>query len=218
MESNHDLDKLEKKTASVIFQDGIFDMTLGLVLVAFGIASLLYNYLPDPWDSLFGFLLYIVIAIPLFLIQFLVTKPRLGIVKFGAKRKKINFVIIAVGVVLLLSNIVVFILIFTNILQFTGNVYLMAVIFGLIPLTVFTLMAYFMSFKRLYLIGTIFSISFTMKEILTIQDFNLIGNILFLSLGVIIIVIGLVCLIRFLKKYPKVPVIDHEFREITSQQ
>ncbi len=218
MDSNNDLDRLEKKTASLNFQDGIFDMTLGLVLVAFGIASLLYNYLPDPWNSLFGFLLYLVIAIPLFLVQFLVTKPRLGIVKYGAKRKKINIAIIAVGVVILLSNIVVFILIFTDTLQFNGNVYLMAVIFGLVPLTIFTLMAHFMSFKRLYLIGTIFSISFTMKEILTIQNFDLIGNILFLSLGVVIISIGLVCLIRFLKKYPKVPVIDHEFREITSQQ
>jgi hypothetical protein len=217
MEANYNLEKLEKRTASVIFQDGIFDMTLGLVLVAFGIASLLSNYLPDPWDSWFGFLLYLVIAIPLFLIQAFVTRPRLGVVKYTTERKKKNLAMIAIGTVLLLSNIVVFFLIFLDIIEFTGHGYLMAAIFGLIPTVLFLLMAYFMDFKRLYIIGPIFGLGFTLKEIFSLVSLALVGNIIFISLGVIIISIGIVFLVRFLKKYPKLKVPDYEF-QATDQQ
>ncbi|NHJ48695.1 MAG: hypothetical protein FK733_13000 [Asgard group archaeon] len=215
MDVNYNLDKLEKRTASVIFQDGIFDMSLGLVLIAFGIASMLYNILPDPWSSLFGFLLYLVIAVPLFSIQFFVTRPRLGVVKYTTERKQKNMAAIAIGIVILLSNIVVFILIFTEVIQFSGNEYLMAVLFGMIPLIIFLSMAYFMNFKRLYLTGSLFSVGFFIKEIFTIQNLRLAGNIIFISLGVIIVTIGIVCLIRFLKKYPKIEVQDDEFPETT---
>jgi hypothetical protein len=218
MDVNYDLEKLEKKTASLIFQDGIFDMSLGLVLIAFGIASLLNDKLGDPWDSLFGFLLYLVIAIPLFMVQIFVTRPRLGEVKLSANRKKKNMTIIAFGLVVLLSNIVVFILIFTEVIQFSGNAYFMAAIFGLIPLILFTMMAYFMDYKRLYIVGSLFSLGFFLKEILSIQNLVLLGNIIFIGLGVAIVTIGVVYLIRFLKKYPKVTVKDYEFEEIQSQQ
>lgn len=218
MNENYDLKKLEKKTASVIFQDGIFDMSLGLVLIAFGIASLLYNKLSDPWDGLFGFLLYLVIAVPLFLVQAFITKPRLGVVKYSTERKKKNMIIISIGVIILLSNVIVLILFFVDVIQFSWNSYLMAILFGLIPLIIFTLMAYFMEFKRLYIIGTLFSIAFTLKEILTLQGFNLIGNIVFISLGVIIVTIGIACLIQFFKKYPKIMVQDYEFKEPGIQQ
>ncbi|NHK31738.1 MAG: hypothetical protein FK730_10330 [Asgard group archaeon] len=218
MDVNYDLEKLEKKTASLIFQDGIFDMSLGLVLIAFGIATLLYDKLGDPWDSLFGFLLYLVIAIPLFMVQIFVTRRRLGEVKFSTKRKKKNMTIIAFATVLLLSNIVVFILIFADVIQFSGHAYFMAAIFGLIPLILFTLMAYFLDYKRLYIVGSLFSLGFFLKEIFTIQNLILLGNIIFIGLGVVIVTIGVVYLIRFLKKYPKVMVKDYEYEEIRSQQ
>jgi hypothetical protein len=218
MDVNYDLEKLEKKTASLIFQDGIFDMSLGLVLIAFGIATLLYPILGDPWDSLFGFLLYLVIAIPLFMVQIFVTRPRLGEVKLSTKRKKKNMTIMVFGLVVLLSNIVVFILIFVDVIQFSGHAYFMAAIFGLIPLILFTLMAYFMDFKRLYLVGSLFSLGFFLKEIFTINNLILLGNIIFIGLGAVIVTIGIVYLIRFLKKYPKVTVKDYEYEEIRSQQ
>ena len=218
LDTNYDLDKLEKKAASAIFQDGIFDMTLGLVLIAFGIAAMLYNQLSDPWDALLGFLIYIVIAVPLFLVQAFVTRPRLGVVKYSLKRKKRNMTIIAIGAAILLSNVIVFILIFTEVIQFSGHTYLMAAVFGVIPLTVFTLMAYFLDVKRLYVIAFLFSSGFFLKEIFSILSYNLVGNIIFISLGVIIVSIGLVFLIRFLKKYPKVVVQDYEFKETANQQ
>jgi hypothetical protein len=218
MDVNYNLEKLEKKTASVLFQDGIFDMSLGLVLIVFGIATFLYDKLGDPWDSLFGFFLYLAIAIPLFLVQAFVTKPRLGVVKYTTERIKKNKIVIAIGIVILLSNIVVFLLIIADVIQFTGHAYFMAAVFGLIPLIIFTLMAYFMDFKRLYIVGPLFSLGFFLKEIFTLQNLALVGNIIFIGLGVVIVTIGIVCLIRFFKKYPKVVVQDYEFEETTDQQ
>jgi hypothetical protein len=152
------------------------------------------------------------------MVQIFVTRPRLGEVKLSANRKKKNMTIIAFGLVVLLSNIVVFILIFTEVIQFSGNAYFMAAIFGLIPLILFTMMAYFMDYKRLYIVGSLFSLGFFLKEILSIQNLVLLGNIIFIGLGVAIVTIGVVYLIRFLKKYPKVTVKDYEFEEIQSQQ
>jgi len=89
--NSYDLDKLEKKTASVLYQDGIFDISLGLVLIVYSLAMFVYDIWPETLTVLFLFISYAVLATPLFLVQAFVTKPRLGIVKYTAKRKKSAF-------------------------------------------------------------------------------------------------------------------------------
>lgn len=213
--TNNDLERLEKKAASVIYQDGIFDMMLGHVMIAFGIGMLVSDRIPDPMDGLLGFIIYLAIFIPLVFIQMFITKPRLGVAKFGLKRKRKSMVVIAIVTVILLSNIVLLILTITDVLQFGGHEYLAAALFGLIPLVIFTIMAYFLDFTRLYLIGPLFSIGLFLKEFLTLQNYELYSNIVFISIGVIIVSTGLVFLFRFLKKYPKVEVESNEYKGIS---
>ncbi|HUU78808.1 MAG TPA: hypothetical protein VMX55_10710 [candidate division Zixibacteria bacterium] len=218
MIENLDLEKLEKETASIIYQDGIFDISLGHVLIAFGIAALLSNLVSEVWDTILGLIIYLVVFIPIWLVYFFVTKPRLGIMEFGIKRKKRNAIVIALVTLILVANIVVFILMIIDVIQFSGQGYLLAVIFGLIPLVIFTSMAYFLSFNRLYLTGFLFSVGFFLKEILTLQDLVLLSNIIFISIGGVIVAIGLVCLIRFFKKYPRIEVENNEYKENGNQQ
>ena len=213
----YDLNKIEKKTASIIYQDGIFDMTLGLALIVYGIAMFLYDIWPETTVVLIMFGIYAVLATPLFLIQAFVTKPRLGVIKYAAKRKKIRLGIIVFTAVLLVANIILFILIAKNIIQFNGSEYLIATIFGLVPLIVFIIMAYFMAFNRLYLIGVLFSIAFFLMQLFAILGYDLIGRILVMVFGVVIIAIGAVFLFRFLKKYPKVEGEDYEFEKTTTE-
>ncbi len=212
---NYDLDRLEKKTASVIYQDGIFDMTLGLVLIVYGVAMFIYDLWPETTVVLILFILYAVLATPLFLIQVFVTKPRLGIVKYTPKRKKKRLGMIIFTAVLFVANVVLFILIANNILQFSGSVYLMAAIFGIVPFIVFVIMAYFLDFNRLYLIGVLFALAVFLMQLFAILGYSLIGRISVMVFGVVIIAIGAVYLFRFLKKYPKVEGDGHEFKEIT---
>ena len=217
MNENLDLEKLEKKAASSLYQDGIFDISLGHVLIAFGTASWLENHLPETVSTLLALVIYLVVFIPIWVVYFFVTKPRLGIVKFGIKRRRSNAIVISLVTLVLIANIVVFILIFTDIIQFSGYEYLLAAIFGLVPLVIFTAMAYFLSYNRLYLTGLLFSAGFFLKELLTLQSLDLYGNIVFISIGGIIIAIGLAYLIRFFKKYPKIKVSSHEYQETGNQ-
>lgn len=217
MNENLDLEKLEKKAASSLYQDGIFDISLGHVLVAFGTASWLENHVSETLSILLALIIYFAVVIPIWFVYFYVTKPRLGTVKFGLKRRRSNAFVISLVTLILIANIVVFILMFTEVIQFSGHEYLLAAIFGLIPLVIFTAMAYFLSYNRLYLTGLLFSVGFFLKELLTLQGLFLYSDIVFIGIGVIIVIIGLVCLIRFLKKYPKIKVSSHEYQEIGNQ-
>ncbi|NHJ03286.1 MAG: hypothetical protein EAX90_00520 [Candidatus Heimdallarchaeota archaeon] len=217
MNENIDLEKLEKKAAAAIFQDGIFDISLGHALIAFGIASWLYGVVPETLSTILGIVIYLAVIIPIWFVNFFVTRPRLGIVKFGIKRRRRSTLVITIVSITLIANIVIFILLFTDVIQFNGQLYLLAAIFGLIPLVIFTGMAFFLSYNRLYVIGPLFSVAIFLKEFLTLQDLELISNIVYTGVGVIIVTIGLVYLIRFLKKYPKVEVDSNEFGETGSQ-
>lgn len=213
MNENLNLNQLEKKTASLIYQDGIFDMTLGLALIVFGIAYKLNEVWPETKIVLFMLGLYAIIATPLFLIQVLVTKPRLGVVKYSTQRKRKQMAMIVAAASLLIANIVAFILITTGVFQFSGDVYLMAVIFGLVPFLAFIIMAYLLDFKRLYLIGALFSIGIFLLNLFAIQNLDLIGTVTIIGLGIGIMAIGAVYLVLFLKKYPKITGQEHEFQE-----
>ncbi|NPE10002.1 MAG: hypothetical protein GNW80_17110 [Asgard group archaeon] len=217
MNENSDLEKLEKKAASALYQDGIFDISLGHVLIAFGTASWLENHVNETVSILLALIIYFAVVIPIWFVYFFVTKPRLGTVKFGLKRRRSNTIVISLVTFLLIANIVVFILIFTDIIQFSGYEYLLAAIFGLIPLVIFTAMAFFLSYNRLYLTGFLFSAGLFLKEVLTLQGLDLYSNIVFISIGAIIVAIGLAFLIRFLKKYPKIQVSSNEYQEIGNQ-
>ena len=213
MNVNHDLDKLEKKTASVIYQDGIFDMTLGLVLIVYGIATILYYKWPETWVVLSLFLIYAVFATPLFLIQVFVTKPRIGVVKPKPKRKKKRLGMIIFTSILFAANIVIFIVVGQGLVSIPAiNKYVITALFGVVPIFIFALMAYFMDFPRLYIIGVLFGIGVFLMQLFLILDMDLIGQISVMGIGLIIIAIGAVYLFRFLKKYPKLGGQDYEFQ------
>ena len=163
------------------------------------------------------FIFYAVFATPLFLLQAFVTKPRLGIVKFAAKRKKKRLGIIIIAATLLVANIVLFILIAKDIVRFSGNDYLIAVIFGLVPLLVFILWAYFLDYKRLYLVGVLFSIGVFLMQLFAIFSMDLLGRFSVIGMGIVIIILGAVSLFQFLKKYPKIAGPDNEFKETTKE-
>jgi hypothetical protein len=211
MESYKNLDKLERKIGSLVFQDGIFDISLGIALIVYGIASFLYDIWPETYIIVFMLVLYAILATPAFLVQAFITKPRLGTIKYGAKRRKKKYSMIVLAGVFLVANIILFILISTGVIPpFTGNDYVIAAIFGLVPLIAFLLMAYILDFKRLYVIGPLFSMALPIRIISSVLNIELWGNIFLILWGILIIAIGALCLWRFLKKYPKAEEMEYE--------
>ena len=128
-----------------------------------------------------------------------VIQPRIGTVKFGRKRK-----VRKLKTALILSVNVVFLLIL-YLLNLTtgGSVNLPYLLEGLLFFTLpLCFVAYFIQFNRLYIYAVIIGCTFFIADVSRLLipiPFNFLFT--YLLLGGILIVIGIIYLIKFLKKY-----------------
>ncbi|MFX1502923.1 MAG: hypothetical protein ACFFDH_18330, partial [Promethearchaeota archaeon] len=134
----------------------------------------------------------------------LITIPRLGIVKFGPKRKskqkKLRIFLFA----FLILNIVLLILPFTDLVNsIKFEPLITALILGLGAITLpFVVVAYFLDFTRLYIYAILAGLGFFLTELL----YPIVGTPLdtllpFGITGGVIVVIGLYYFITFFRNY-----------------
>jgi len=202
-----DLKALEKKAWRSVFQDGIWDIYFGLLFLGLAVASFGDIFgLPSELGSMIIILCWNSITV-LFLIlgKKFITIPRIGFVKFGTKRKKLKKRMLGF---LIFNLILAFLFLFVNLsgiferLNIGGLIEPLVV--GLLLITIpLSILAYFLEFHRLYIYAILFGLGFFNSELL----FPLVGSPLdlFLSqglIGIIVILIGSVFLIQFLRKYP----------------
>ena len=202
MNENIDLKKIEKKAWTSYFQDGLWDILLGLILLNFGIAPLIEDI-----TGITYLLSYNVVLIVAFIIFYsgkkYITTPRLGKVKFSAERKtkqKKTTLVVALSV---LFGLIVFAFAATDFLSFKTTIYFGAILFGINAVIVFSVMAFFLDFNRLYVYGWFFALSIVIVEISRPYVSSTFDNIIgFGIFGGIILLIGIAYLIRFIQKYP----------------
>lgn len=203
-----ELKELEKKAYRSTFQDGLWDIFMGMILLNLGVGPLfiwLFN-LPEILNTIIFSLGWNILA---FLIFYLgkkyITIPRIGFVKFGPKRKakttKLKIFLFSVFIV----NLILIILPFSGITDYIHIERLFLII--LLGLGMFTfpfcVIAYFLDFTRLYFYAFSAGIGFILAEILRLIVGNPFENIFtFGGIGGIIVVIGIYYFILFLKKYP----------------
>jgi len=201
-----DLRELEKRAWRSAFQDGIWDIFLGWLFLGLAIAPFVDVFgLPAEIGSMIIVLCWNTIAV-LFLIlsKKFITIPRMGFVKFGAKRKKLKKRLLAF---LIFNVILAFLLLFINISGFFKALNIGGLteplVIGLLLITVpLSILAYFLEFHRLYVYAIFFGLGFFNSELL----YPLVGSPLDLflsqgSVGIAIISIGLVYFVQFLRKY-----------------
>ncbi len=209
MNENMDLKKIEKKAWISYFQDGLWDIFIGLLLLNFGIAPLIgavinSNYSQGELSDLISYSIILIVAyITLYCGKKYITAPRLGRAKFSTERKsKTKKTTIVFGLSALFGALV-FILIATDFFPFNYALQFGAIVFSVNAIIVFSAWAYFFDFNRLYLYGWFFAASIVLVEVshpyVGITYDNVIGFGVF---GGIIVLIGIAYLIRFLKKYP----------------
>ncbi|MEJ2277010.1 MAG: hypothetical protein P8Y70_04570 [Candidatus Lokiarchaeota archaeon] len=136
---------------------------------------------------------------------FILTVPRLGFVKFGARRKRAKKYMILFTILNTLFLIIILVLTITGILT-TLRIerYGMSLLFGFIfiwlPLSI---VAFIIKFNKFYIYAIMGGLSFFTIELVypfvgepldSILVFGIIGNT--------IIFVGIIYLIKFLKKYP----------------
>ena len=207
MTESIDIKKLEKKAWRSAFQDGIWDIYFGWLFLGLAIAPFGDTIgLPGDVGSMIIILCWNTIAV-LFLIlgKKFITIPRIGFVKFGAKRKKMKKRLLAF---LIFNMFLAFLLLFVNISGFFAALNIGGLIeplvVGLLLITVpLSILAYFLELYRLYMYAILFGLGFFISELL----YPLVGSPLdfFLSqgiAGIAVFSIGFAYLVQFLRKYP----------------
>jgi len=204
---NHEigLEKLEKKAWRTTLEDGIIDIYFGILIASFGPSIGLHDFLPVPFNILLGPILIGFGLVFFILSKKYLIKPRIGFVKFGRKRKARKLKIIVVLLVNMVLLLIIFLVNLSNnegifSLPYTIEYLLEGVLFLTIPLC---FVAYFLQFNRLYVYAFLLGWGFFLADISSLIvpiPFNFLFS--YLLLGGIMITIGTIYLIRFLKKYP----------------
>jgi hypothetical protein len=202
---DEELKELEKKAWRSNFQDGLWDIYFGLLFIGIGIYTIpqLFGF-----DNTFGLVMILMIwdlsSVALFIIgKKLIAIPRIGFARFSKKRviKKIKLTIFLSFMVGL--NVVFLLLPFSGLnikLDAFKTMLIVGTLFLTLPICV---IAYFLQFERLYLIGIMGGLGLSITGLLhPIVDSPLHIILTFCPIGCIITTWGIVIFIRFLKAYP----------------
>ena len=207
MSRDINLKELERKAWRSVFQDGLWDIYLGLLLMALAIYALLSKTkLPEAQQMVIYIGLMALSMLVLWAGKRFITLPRMGRVKFGPRgktRRRKAAVLLAISV---LVGALVFIV---TSLGLEGNLsdglplhLVVPAAWALNMLVLFGLGAYFLDYDRLYLIGVLYALAVPL--LIWLDEFAGI-KLGFIALAVpagIILIVGLVVLVRFLRDYP----------------
>jgi hypothetical protein len=205
-----DLKALERKAFRSTFQDGLWDIFLGLLLLNMGGGTLLGGSEMSPLWSM----VVLTIFVGLVLLGFwagkkYVTTPRIGSVEFGPQRKsKLK----RVRVVLFLSVLMGVLMFLWGLGAWSGKLpYLLAelpipaYVWAVQCIVVFGVAAYFMDVTRFYLYGVLYALPFPLGVVLA-QNTSLSGSVsMALTFGLAggtMVLVGVVMFFRFLWRYP----------------
>lgn len=210
MTTEIDLKQIEEKTRASYFEDGFWDIGIGIYVVAIGFwvsrwASGLdaaSQFVRASWVFLWWFLLTAGVAGPAIARRY-ITRPRMGQVKLrwmpsGSRSRKalyvtclvISFLLISVGLasydLIEIPDAAAGAIVGGGWLLFFGS-------FGCL-----------WKYRLAYGFGLLMSVSAALHRSMDIQA----GEIMMYSTGTLIAVIGLTKTVRFLRKYPKASVED----------
>lgn len=206
-EMNFDLKELERRAFKATFQDGLWDIYLGLMLLPMTIWFVLVIPRDLPDILVIGTMMVLLLLpyLGFWLSKKYVVAPRLGYVRFGKgrqkKRKKI-------GLVLSLSVMISAILV---IMTATATIPELAIlplwtvpvgIMGIKLIIVFSLLAYYLDFPRAYLYGWFYALAIV--ELVQKMGTEAAYIVLAPLFALVMIILGSILFIRFLRSHPSV--------------
>ena len=205
-EQTINLRKLERKVWTSFYEDGIWDIYLGLLLSSIAVGAFCADTGLTENYSIFGH-----VGIMVFAILFLwfgkrfITVPRIGTVVFGPRgRARLTKaqILLAISCV---SGLAAFLLIAATV----GNAmarqpvmdYIVPLFWAVNMLVLFSLAAYFLNYRRLYIIGFLYAIAVPADKIMRQLLHVDLSVVAFGVPAMIILIMGVVVFIRFLRKY-----------------
>ena len=162
MEQKMDLKRLERKTWTSFYNDGLGDIFLGCVILMFAVAPLLGRMgLGDFWSSAVFLPFFALVFIVIMLLRKRAVIPRIGLVSFRRARKKRLFKFNVLMLVVLSAG---FILGLLSLIGGVGKAWVGNLRFIAIVLMCFGLAGYFLGFIRLYIYGILIALAIPVGE------------------------------------------------------
>jgi len=182
--------KIQRKVYMSFFEDGLWDVVLGLFLLAWGFAILFdLGWLPGV-----GFVVFFYLALGL---KQKIIYPRIGYARPAEARKQRSRAVIAGGVTLLLG-IMVFLLVVTGRTpQFLKDYF--ELLFGAMLAIIVALVGYWWRIVRWYYYAGLVFVFAAFNEWLGLSF-----ELSFIIPGGVILSCGLIIFVRFLRKYRRV--------------
>jgi hypothetical protein len=207
MSQSINLKELERKAFRSTFQDGLWDMYLGFLLLIMGMGPVLPALNKSViWTLVILLMLSVLAWLAFWAGKKFITTPRMGLVRFGPQRKaKLKKTRAVLFLSALLGVITLVLRAMWNI-EWAARIPVPAYIWAVQAIVVFGLGAYFLDVSRFYAYGVLYAIPVPVGIVL-LQNTGLPG-FMFLPFGVsggIMVIIGVVLFTRFLREYPVVP-------------
>jgi hypothetical protein len=214
MSQTIDLKELERKAFRSTFQDGLWDIFLGLLLLNVGVGALLGGADDMSLKFLLGSMLGLTAFAGLVLLGFwagkkFITAPRIGQVRFGEQRKAKMRNLRAVLFVSVLLGAIMAVLGWAaaggGLPQWMREIPIPLYVWPVQTIVVFGLGAYFLDVSRFYAYGVLYGLPLPLG-ILLARNTDLSGTssmaITFGVAGGVMVLIGAVLFVRFLREYP----------------
>jgi hypothetical protein len=207
-QSNISLKEIERKAFRSTYQDGLWDITWGIWLFAWAFIPLL-----EYWgiSRFLGYPILLLPAVIIWLGKRHITAPRIGVARFGAERQQRRmklflaiafFVCVTWGLAMVIRWIGS-----PNALRNEGWIPVADLAMGLIITLMLITVAYYMDFRRMYIYAILVGAGIPVAGILDRYVGEPLNDIIVFGIpSVIIINFGLILLIRFVLRYPRVDV------------
>ena len=215
-----DIKAMEKKAWISTLQDGLWDIYFGLLIMGMGFSWLGGFFgLPETVDvlvTIFGWDTGVILVF--FLGKKYITQPRMGFVKFGQIRKKRNKLLGLFIGLMVAFTLIIFIFTLLGMFQLHLPGFMVMLLIGVLFITLpFSIIAYFLQLKRLYIYALLGGFSlFTSELLLPIIGTPYNDIIPFGGVGLVITITGLTIFFKFLQKYSKKDTRGKELSERTN--
>jgi len=206
MTNELDLKHLERRAWTSLFEDGLLDIFMGLVLLATGIPAVLHRvFTSELSQDVAAAALMVLAFLPYWAGKKWVTLPRAGRAEFSKARKSRQTRVALIYAVSVVVGAVVFLMAMLRLsvnppawMQKLGPDGFLALGIGGWMLLILGLASYFTDYKRGYVIAALYALAFGGSVLLH-------NPITFIVAGTLAVLMGLAVFGRFLRAHPKPP-------------
>ena len=202
MSQSADLQKLEQRAYLSYQQDGLLDLIIGFAIFALGL-----NEAMDTTIWTYVTFMLIIAYVPL---KKRITFSRIGYVEFNVKRRGLNMFVVSAVVILVLVLLLVGMLVVLLPSSTSSSALLLGIqqsplmLYALLGFLGFGLAGLISGIRRLY-VYALLSVGITLSA----HVLNLSIYVPFLVFSVIVLTIGTIFLVRFIRRYPIVMEENH---------